>query len=148
MSEDTAVHRREWIPIGVWDDPDPLEVTMGHTTARDIMTGDVVMLDERSTIGEAARRMREMNVGDVLVGHDQTVTAIVTDRDIVVRAVAAGAHPDETTIAEVATGDLVTVDVDADLAAVRERLQSTGLRRLPVLDGDQVVGIISSTDLD
>jgi CBS domain-containing protein len=120
---------------------------MEGQTARDVMTTDVVMLDERSTVGEAARRMREMNVGDVLVGHDGIVSAIVTDRDIVVRAVATGSHPDEITLAEIALEGVVTVEASDDLETVREALESSDIRRVPVVDGDKVVGILSRSDL-
>jgi CBS domain-containing protein len=120
---------------------------MEGQSARDVMTTDVVMLDERSTVGEAARRMREMNVGDVLVGHDGIVSAIVTDRDIVIRAVASGFHPDETTLAEIALEGVVTVEVDDDIETIREALESSDIRRVPVVDGDKVVGIISRSDL-
>jgi CBS domain-containing protein len=91
--------------------------------------------------------MREGDVGDVIVTQGGQVTGIVTDRDIVVRAIAEGRAPDSTPVSEVATSDVralePTQSVDEAVQAMREH----DIRRLPVVDGGRPVGIVSLGDL-
>src|SRR6266545_3460704 len=80
------------------------EVLMAAQTVKDVMTTNVVYLPS-----ETARTMREQDIGDVVVADDQSLTGLVTDRDIVVRAVAERCDPSTTTIGEIVSRDLVTV---------------------------------------
>src|ERR1035441_10423 len=83
------------------------------TKVRDVMTPGPIGVDYYQSIGEAARTMRDWGVGAVLVVNDQALYGLVTDRDLVVRAVAEARGPDEA-VGPLSTGDLIGVDVDAD----------------------------------
>jgi CBS domain-containing protein len=114
---------------------------------RDVMTPDPVVLSSSTTLHEAARAMKEHHIGDVLVRDDDRVCGIVTDRDIVVRAIAEGREPDRTTLEEVCTHELVTLSPDDAVADAVRTLREHAVRRLPVLDGDRPVGMVSLGDL-
>lgn len=114
---------------------------------RDVMTTDPITLDASAAIRRAAELMRERDVGDVLVVRDGELLGIVTDRDIVVRAVAASADL-EAPVGEICSGDLATVSPDAPLDAARDRMRKRAVRRVPVVDDDGApVGILSLGDL-
>lgn len=118
------------------------------TTVRERMTKDPVVLDAESTIADAARRMRDQDIGDVLVEMDSGY-GIATDRDITVRAVAAGWDPEERTIADVASTGLEMVTPDDDLEEVVTRMREHDVRRVPVCEttDQRPVGILSMGDL-
>lgn len=112
----------------------------------EIMARNVVTLSMSSSIEDAARRMRDDDIGNVIVLDDNNQLAgIVTDRDITVRAVAEGMT--SATIGEICSGDLVTASPDDDLQAVAERMREANVRRIPVVDNGRPVGIISLGDL-
>lgn len=117
------------------------------TTVRDVMTPDPVTIHANMPIRDAARTMRDLDIGDVLVRHDDGTLGVVTDRDLVVLALADGADPDRATIGELCRHDHSTVEADdpvhAAVAVARER--SVGL--VPVLDGGSIAGTVSLTDL-
>jgi CBS domain-containing protein len=117
-------------------------------TVQEVMTPDPTVLDEGTSLTEAARTMRDGEVGDVLVSKGGALCGIVTDRDIVVRGLAAeGGDPRSMHLGDVCSHELTTVSpsdtVDEAVRLMRER----SLRRLPVLDGGQPVGIVSIGDL-
>src|SRR5947209_2106046 len=82
---------------------------MPMQTVRDVMTPHVVTLPRETTLADAARTMRERDIGDIVVADDNGLAGLVTDRDIVVRAVAERRDPGATTIGEILTEDLITV---------------------------------------
>src|SRR5690606_20136946 len=96
---------------------------------------------------EVARIMRDQHIGDVLVGDDTAPRGIVTDRDIVVRALAEKADLDGTTIGEICTGELHCVDADGSIDDLIALMEEHTLRRVPVLSGGKAVGIVSIGDL-
>jgi CBS domain-containing protein len=114
---------------------------------RDLMTPNPVTLSATSTLVEAAMAMRDFDVGAVIVLDDGQVYGIATDRDIVVRAIANGNYPATTKLGEVCSRELATVTpfdtVDVALRLMRGR----AIRRLPVVENGQPVGIISIGDL-
>lgn len=114
---------------------------------RELMTPDPVVLPGTESLTAAARAMRENNIGAVLVARDGRGIGILTDRDIVVRALAAGRSPDTTHLEDVASTAVTALspddDADRALAVMRER----ALRRIPVVDGDRPIGILSLGDL-
>lgn len=116
-------------------------------TARDIMTTPAETLKPTATLVEAAQRLRDLNVGSLPILDGDHLGGVVTDRDIVVRGVAEGLDPSSTTVAEVATGAVVTVDVDDDAEAVARLMGERQVRRVPVLDGGRLVGIIAQADV-
>ena len=116
-------------------------------TARDIMTTPAETLPPTATLTEAARRLRDLNVGSLPILDGDHLLGVVTDRDIVVRGIAEGLDPSSATVAEVATGAVVTVDVDDDAEKVARIMGERQVRRVPVLDGGRLVGVIAQADV-
>jgi CBS domain-containing protein len=114
----------------------------------DVMTRRVVYLPEDTPIDEAAQAMRDQSIGDVVVTHGPTMAGIVTDRDIVVRAIAANLDPRATTLGEIATRELIMVEQSATVEEAVRAMRERGVRRLLVCDADRkVVGILSLSDV-
>ena len=113
---------------------------------RDVMTPGPIGVDYNSSIGEAARTMRDWGVGAVLVVHDQSLYGLVTDRDLVVRAVAESKGPDEP-VGPLSSADLIGVNADEDIAEAMKLMRENCVRRLPVVDAGQVAGMVSLGDL-
>jgi CBS domain-containing protein len=116
-------------------------------TVRDVMTANPVTLPAQAPVLDAAKKMREADIGDVIVLDGDTICGLVTDRDIVVRVLAEGRDPIGTQLAEVCSRDLVTVAPDDDLTAAGDLMRERAVRRIPVVEGDRVVGIVSIGDL-
>lgn len=120
---------------------------MPHRTVGEVMTPNPVALPASATLADAARAMRDANIGDVLVLEDGRFCGIVTDRDIVVRAVAEERNLDVTGVGDICSRALVTLTPsDTTEAAVRV-MREHAIRRLPVLEGDRPVGVVSIGDL-
>jgi CBS domain-containing protein len=113
----------------------------------DLMTSAPVSLRPAQPLTEAAKAMREQGIGSVLVVDGGRLKGLVTDRDIVVRAVADGRDPGRTTLAEVCSPDLVTAAPDDDADTAVQRMREHGVRRIPVVDGDRPVGVLSIGDM-
>jgi CBS domain-containing protein len=113
----------------------------------EVMTADPKTVGSDDSLSEAAKIMRDADIGDVVVVDDGQVTGILTDRDIAVRAVAAGKDPDSTPAGEVCTGDLVTLEPDQSTEDAIKAMRDQDVRRLPVVQDGQLVGIVSLGDL-
>jgi CBS domain-containing protein len=113
----------------------------------DLMTRWPVALPLEATLDEAARLMRDQGIGDVLVTAEGMLCGMLTDRDIVIRAVAENLDLGHTALSEVCTAQVVTVSADDDAAVAMELMRDRAIRRLPVVQGRQPVGIISLGDL-
>jgi CBS domain-containing protein len=112
------------------------------------MTRRVVYLPGDTMLDEAAQAMRDQAIGDVVVTNGPTMSGIVTDRDIVVRALAEGLPPQTTTLASIASPELIMIEQSAGADEAVQAMRERGVRRLLVCDGDRkVVGIISLSDL-
>ncbi len=121
---------------------------MPMQTVREVMTTQVVSLPRETTLDEAARTMREQDIGDVVVTDSSSPAGLVTDRDIVVRAVAERCDPSSTTIGEILTSDLVTVRPDDTVQSAALLMRDHAVRRVLVCEDDQsLVGIVSIGDL-
>jgi CBS domain-containing protein len=108
----------------------------------------VVYLPDDTPLDEAAQVMRDRGIGDVVVTHGPTMAGMVTDRDIVIRAIAEGLPPKTTTLASIATHELVMVEQSATVDEAVQAMRDRGVRRLLVCDADRkVVGIISLSDV-
>ena len=107
---------------------------------RDVMTPGPIGVDYHQSIGEAARTMRDWGVGAVLVVNDQSLYGLVTDRDLVVRAVAEAKGP--TPVGPLSSGNLIGVDVDADVGEAARLMREHAVRRLPVIEDGQVAGMV------
>ncbi|MEV6140162.1 CBS domain-containing protein [Nocardia sp. NPDC051990] len=119
------------------------------TTAQAIMQPDVASITVRDTMETAAQRMRQLDIGALPIcdgeGHP---VGIVTDRDIVVKCVAAGVNPRTTTAGEMAQGeDLLTVDIGTEVDDALALMGQHQIRRLPVTEAGKLVGIITEADL-
>jgi CBS domain-containing protein len=116
-------------------------------TVRDAMTQEPRCLDASEPVVEAAKLMRDGDIGAVIVTEADTVSGIVTDRDIVVRAVADGQDPDEARVGDVCSSDVKTLAPEDDLSEAVEQVRSANVRRLPVVEDGKPVGILSLGDL-
>jgi signal-transduction protein with cAMP-binding, CBS, and nucleotidyltransferase domain len=113
---------------------------------RDVMTPGPIGVDYYQSIGEAARTMRDWGVGAVLVVRNESLYGLVTDRDLVVRAVAEARGADEP-VGPLSSANLIGVDADADVREAMRLMRLHAVRRLPVLEDGQVTGIVSLGDL-
>lgn len=112
-----------------------------------VMTADPVTVAATDTIEQAARRMREAQIGNVIVLDDGEVCGILTDRDIVVRGIAEGREPGRTRIADVCSRDLTAVSPEDSIDHAVELMRDKAIRRLPVVKDGRPVGIVSLGDL-
>lgn len=118
------------------------------TTARDIMTPDPECIGENGTLVEAARMMARLDVGALpICGEDQRLKGMLTDRDIVVKCLAQGGDPATATAGSLAEGKPVTIGADDDIRDALTTMEKHQVRRLPVIDGHDLVGIISQADI-
>jgi CBS domain-containing protein len=117
------------------------------TLVREVMTAGPIGLPEDATLTDAAREMRSKNVGALFTFSDTGVRGLVTDRDIVVRGLAQGMDPDTTPIQDVATESLITVQGSASTEEAARLMREHGVRRLPVVEDDEIVGLLSVDDL-
>jgi CBS domain-containing protein len=118
------------------------------TTARDIMHAGAECVGEHQTLQHAAQRMRDLDVGALpICGDDDRLHGIITDRDIVIKVIAGGLDPAGTTAGELAQGAPVTIDSQSDVTEVLNAMEEHKIRRLPVIENHQLVGMISEADL-
>ncbi|WP_026332641.1 CBS domain-containing protein [Deinococcus apachensis] len=115
-------------------------------TLRDIMTSNPVTVDPQATLQEVATLMLEQDIGAVLVMENDRPTGIITDRDIVVRAVAYG-HDSGTPVTDYTTGDVFTLDANTSVEDAADEMGRQQVRRIPVTENGKVVGIVSLGDL-
>jgi CBS domain-containing protein len=113
---------------------------------RDIMTPNPVGVYYDQTVAEAARVMRDTGVGAVLVVNGDSLGGVVTDRDLVIRGLAESAGPDSP-VGPLCTAKLVGVDAGADITDAEQLMRDNAVRRLPVIDDGQIVGIITLGDI-
>jgi CBS domain-containing protein len=114
---------------------------------REIMTADPRTVERGATVAEAAREMRDGDVGSVVVIENGAVAGIVTDRDIAVRVVAQGLDPDATRVSEVATMRPVTLTIDQSVDDAIRLVREQNVRRIIVLQDGRAAGIVSLGDL-
>lgn len=118
------------------------------TTARDIMTPDATCVGENQTLAEAARKMAELGVGSLpICGEDDRLKGMLTDRDIVVKCLARGGDPTTTKAGELAEGKPVTIGADDETSDILRTMGQHQVRRLPVIDGHRLVGIVALADV-
>ena len=122
---------------------------MADKTARDIMSPDCTCIGENDTVLEAAERLAELDVGSMpICGQDDRLKGMVTDRDIVVKVLAKGKDPSSTPVSELATQDeVVTIGADDSIDEALRTMAAHKVRRLPVIDGHELVGIVSQADI-
>jgi CBS domain-containing protein len=118
------------------------------TKAREVMTRDAQCVQEHQSLADAARLMRDLDVGALpICGDDNRLKGMVTDRDIVVRCIADGGDPQATQVSSLAQGKPVTIGADDDIEEALRTMSQHQVRRLPVIDGHDLVGMISQADI-
>jgi signal-transduction protein with cAMP-binding, CBS, and nucleotidyltransferase domain len=117
-----------------------------NAKVRDVMTPGPIGVDYYRSIGDAARIMRDWGIGAVLVVDDQALYGLVTDRDLVVRAVAESKGPDEP-VGPLSSRDLIAVHADDDTAVAMRLMREHAVHRLPVIEDGEVAGVVSPGDL-
>ena len=118
------------------------------TTVRDIMTPGAECASVNDTLVEAARKMRDLDVGALpICGDDNKLAGMITDRDIVIRGLAADRDPSTAKVADMADGKPVTVGADDSVEEALATMSQHGVRRLPVIDGHDLVGIVTQADV-
>jgi CBS domain-containing protein len=118
------------------------------TNARDIMTPDVECVGENETLADAAGKMRDLNVGALpICGEDNRLKGMITDRDIVVKCIAEGGDPQSVRAGELGEGKPVTIGADDSIEEALQTMKEHKVRRLPVIDGHSLVGMVSQADI-
>ena len=116
-------------------------------SVRDVMTDQPVTVDAGTTLADAAGQMKERDLGSLIVTEQGKVTGIVTDRDITIRGVAEGADPQSARVADVCSHELTTLSPDDSVEDAIQAMRDQDVRRLPVVENDEAVGIVSLGDL-
>jgi CBS domain-containing protein len=117
-------------------------------TARDIMTPDAKCIGENDTLVDAAKQLADLGVGAMpICGEDNRLKGVLTDRDIVVEAIAQGKDPSSTKAGELGDGKPVTIGADDSVDEALATMKEHQVRRLPVIDGHDLVGIVSQADV-
>ena len=116
-------------------------------TVRDVMMDELATIEPSDSVEDAARRMKESDTGALLVVDEGELKGIVTDRDIVVKAVAEGEKASKTKVEEICSSDTTTIEPDASIDDAIGTLREAKVRRLPVVEDGKPVGIISLGDL-
>jgi CBS domain-containing protein len=116
--------------------------------ARDVMTPNPECIGENETLLEAARKLAQLGIGSMpICGQDDRLKGMLTDRDIVVKAIAQGKDPASTRAGELGEGKPVTIGADDSLQETLQTMARYQVRRLPVIDGHKLVGIIAVADI-
>jgi CBS domain-containing protein len=117
-------------------------------TARDVMTGDAKCIGENDTVLVAAKRLAELGIGAMpICGKDNRLKGMLTDRDIVVKVLAQGKDPAKTKAGELGEGKPVTIGADDSVEETLRTMATHKVRRVPVIDGHELVGIVSQADI-
>lgn len=117
-------------------------------TAREVMTEGCECVGEKESIREAAEKLARLNVGSMpICGEDDRLKGMLTDRDIAVKVVAEGRDPGSTTAGDLAQGKPVTIGADDSIEEALNVMSEHQIRRLPVIDGHDLVGIVSQADV-
>lgn len=116
-------------------------------TVRDTMTTQPASVERSRPVAEAARLMRDQNVGSLPVVEEGRLIGMITDRDIVVRLVAEGRELESTSVGEAYSDQPVTVEPEQDLDDALTLMARYQIRRLPVTEGDRLIGMLAQADI-
>jgi CBS domain-containing protein len=118
------------------------------TTAREIMTPDPVLIRSSDTVLDAAKRMAALGVGSLpICGEDNRLKGVITDRDVVVKVIAAHKDPRAVHVGKLAQDEVITIGASESAEQILATMSRHQVRRLPVMDGDEVVGIVTVADV-
>ncbi len=118
-----------------------------NKTVQDVMTANPITLPRTASAVDAARVMRDSDIGPVIVTDGDRICGIVTDRDIVVRVVAAGHDPSATRVGDICTTEVAVVGPEDDVGDAVARMRDHHVRRVPVVVDGQPIGMFSLGDL-
>jgi CBS domain-containing protein len=116
-------------------------------SVRDAMTENPHSIDASASAVEAARLMREGQIGSLPITEDEKLVGMITDRDITTMVVAEAADPEATSVGDVSSRDPISVEPDKDLEEALELMARNQVRRLPVVENDRLVGIVAQADI-
>ena len=117
-------------------------------TAREVMSGGVECVGENESVLDAAKKLADLDVGSMpICGEDNRLKGMLTDRDIVVRVLAAGKDPGQTKAGELGEGKPVTIGADDSVDEALRTMIDHKVRRLPVIDGHDLIGVVSQADI-
>ena len=117
-------------------------------TVRDIMTAKPECAQASDTLVDVARKMKDLNVGSLpICGDEERLQGMITDRDIVTNCVANGGDPNNIMVEEYAAGEAITIGADDSVEEALRTMTEHGVRRLPVIDGQELVGIVTQADV-
>ncbi len=115
-------------------------------SVKDIMTKAVVSIDVAATITDAAKMMEDTKIGAIVVTENNTPVGIVTDRDFAIKVVAHAYDP-TTPVRMIMSSPLYSISPDESIRMIADFMYTRGIRKLPVIDNDKVIGIVTATDL-
>ena len=116
-------------------------------SVRDAMTEDPRSIGASASVVEAARLMRDEHIGSLPITDDEELVGMITDRDITTRVVAEAADPKMTSVGDVVSRDLISVEPDEELEEAVQLMASHQVRRLPVVENGRLVGIVAQADV-
>jgi CBS domain-containing protein len=114
---------------------------------REVMTPSPQTVEAGATAADAAKLMKQADAGMIPVVEEQRLVGTLTDRDIAIRVVAEGKDAGATTVGEIASRDLVTIGPDQDIAEALGLMASNQIRRLPVVEGETLIGVVAQADV-
>jgi CBS domain-containing protein len=114
---------------------------------REVMTPSPETVEPGQPVAEAAKLMKQADVGMIPVVQDGQLSGTITDRDIVLRVIAEGKSPASTTVGEIASGEIVTVDPEQELEEALELMSKHQVRRLPVVENGRLIGVLAQADV-
>ena len=115
-------------------------------TVRDAMRKGVISVDSTATVNDAAKMMEDAGVGAIVVIENNTPVGIITDRDFAIK-IAAHAYPIHTPVSKIMSQPLIGITPDESLLMAADLMYTRNVRKIPVIDDDNVIGIITATDL-
>lgn len=113
----------------------------------EVMTADAITIGSHGTLMDAAQLMRDHDIGDVIIADDSTPMGIITDRDIVIRAIAEGRDIDATEVRDVCSRDIATVSPDDTADSAVSLMRRRAIRRVPVVSDGRIIGIVGLGDM-
>ena len=116
-------------------------------SVRDAMTENPRSIRASASVVEAARLMRDEHIGSLPITDDEELVGMITDRDITTRVVAEAADPKMTSVGDVVSRDLISIEPDEDLEEAVQLMASHQVRRLPVVENGRLVGIVAQADV-
>ena len=123
-----------------------MEQNTKDIAVKDIMKKSVMMLDSQSTIIDAAKLMKDARIGAIIITENNTPIGILTDRDLAVKALAHSYHL-STKVKIIMSSPLISINPTETVRMAADLMYTRGIRKLPVIDNDKVIGIITATDL-